>query len=177
MKPYKQQGRQTDQSVCLMQVKETAEHRRASIHPSFLPFRYSICAVYVTRRQDKKAPRRGGGRVEQRHCLWLLFVTVTTDMEFRADSLSVQLRTEYRNREHSSITSRIRIPVGTRIYYIYIIYICVCVCVDKIDEYGRNWFLHLQRVPQDRIPLKSYHYRPQGRKTIGRPKKRWREQL
>ena len=26
-------------------------------------------------------------------------------------------------------------------------------------------------------PLKSYHYRPQGRRTIGRPKKRWREQL
>jgi len=26
-------------------------------------------------------------------------------------------------------------------------------------------------------PLKSYHYRPQRRRTIGRPKKRWREQL
>ena len=32
-------------------------------------------------------------------------------------------------------------------------------------------------MPQNRIPLKSYHYRPQGRRTIGRPKKRWREQL
>ena len=30
---------------------------------------------------------------------------------------------------------------------------------------------------QPLIPLKSYHYRPQGRRTIGRPKKRWREQL
>jgi hypothetical protein len=28
-----------------------------------------------------------------------------------------------------------------------------------------------------RIPLKSYHYRPKGRRTIGRPKKSWREQL
>jgi len=45
------------------------------------------------------------------------------------------------------------------------------------DEYGRNWLLHLQRMPQNRIPLKSYRYRPQGRRTIGRPKKRWREQL
>jgi hypothetical protein len=27
------------------------------------------------------------------------------------------------------------------------------------------------------IPLKSYHYRPQGRRTIGRQKKCWREQL
>jgi len=49
--------------------------------------------------------------------------------------------------------------------------------LDKIDEYRRNWFQHLQRMPQNRIPLKSYRYRPQGRKTIGRPKKRWREQL
>jgi len=46
---------------------------------------------------------------------------------------------------------------------------------DKIDEYRRNWFLHLQRMPQNRIPFKSYRYRPQGRRTIGRPKKRWRE--
>ena len=49
--------------------------------------------------------------------------------------------------------------------------------LDKIDEYGLNWHLHLQRMPQNRVPLKSYHYRPQGRRTIGRPKKRWREQL
>jgi len=47
----------------------------------------------------------------------------------------------------------------------------------KIDEYRRNWLLRLQRLPQNRIPLKSYHYRPQGRRTIGRPKKRWCEQL
>jgi hypothetical protein len=49
--------------------------------------------------------------------------------------------------------------------------------LGKIDEYRRNWFLHLQRMPPNRIPLKSYHYRPQGRRTIGRPKKRWRDQL
>ena len=39
------------------------------------------------------------------------------------------------------------------------------------------WFLHLQRMPPNRIPLKSYHYRPQGRRTIGWLKKLWREQL
>jgi hypothetical protein len=49
--------------------------------------------------------------------------------------------------------------------------------LDKIDEYRWNWLLHLQRMPRNRIPLKSYHYRPQGRRTIGRPNKRWREQL
>ena len=49
--------------------------------------------------------------------------------------------------------------------------------LDTMDGYRRNWLLHLQRMPQNRIPLKWYHYRPQGRWTIGRPKKRWREQL
>jgi hypothetical protein len=49
--------------------------------------------------------------------------------------------------------------------------------LDKINEYRMNWLLHLQRMPPNRIPLKSYHYRPQGRRKIGRPKKRWREQL
>jgi hypothetical protein len=49
--------------------------------------------------------------------------------------------------------------------------------LDKTDEYRRNWLLHLQGMPPNRIPLKLYHYRPQGRRTIGRPNKRWREQL
>ena len=49
--------------------------------------------------------------------------------------------------------------------------------LDKIDEYRKKWLLHIQRMSQNRIPLKSYNYRPQGRRSIGRPKKRWREQL
>ena len=49
--------------------------------------------------------------------------------------------------------------------------------LDKRDEYRRNWLSHLQRMPQNRIPLKSYHTIPQERSAIGRPKKRWREQL
>jgi len=49
--------------------------------------------------------------------------------------------------------------------------------LDNIDGYRRNWLSHLQRMPQNRIPLKSYHYRPQGSRTIERPKKRWCEQL
>ena len=49
--------------------------------------------------------------------------------------------------------------------------------LDKMNEYRLNWRLHLQRMSQNRISLKSYRYRPQGRRTIGRPKKRWGEQL
>jgi len=49
--------------------------------------------------------------------------------------------------------------------------------LDKKDEYRKKWVLHVQRMPQNRIPLKLYNYRPQGRRSIGRPKKHWREQL
>jgi len=42
--------------------------------------------------------------------------------------------------------------------------------LDNIDQYRLNSHLDLQRMPQNRIPLKSFHYRPQGRRTIGRPK-------
>jgi len=40
--------------------------------------------------------------------------------------------------------------------------------LDKIDEYTLNLHLHLQRMPKNRIPLKSHHYIPQGKRTIGR---------
>ena len=33
--------------------------------------------------------------------------------------------------------------------------------LDRIDEYRKNWLLHLKRMPQNRIPLKLYNYRPQ----------------
>jgi hypothetical protein len=49
--------------------------------------------------------------------------------------------------------------------------------LDKIDKCRRNWLLHLQGMPQNRIPLKSYLYSPHGKRTIGRAKKRWKEQL
>ena len=41
--------------------------------------------------------------------------------------------------------------------------------LDKIDEYKRNWLAHIQRMPQNRIPLKPYLYSPQGKRTFGRP--------
>ena len=36
-------------------------------------------------------------------------------------------------------------------------YIRITGILDKIDEYRRNWLSHLQRMPQNRIHLKSYH--------------------
>ena len=47
---------------------------------------------------------------------------------------------------------------------------------DRLHTRQDRWIqkelaLHLQRMPQNRIPLKSYLYSPQGNRTIGRPKK------
>ena len=38
--------------------------------------------------------------------------------------------------------------------------------LDKIDEYRKRWLLHIQRMLQNRILLKSYNYRPQGRNQL-----------
>ena len=38
-------------------------------------------------------------------------------------------------------------------------------------------FYTCEECQKNRIRLKSYHYRPRGRRTVGRSKKRWREQL
>jgi len=38
--------------------------------------------------------------------------------------------------------------------------------LDKIDEYRKKWLPHIQRMPQNRIPIKSYNYRPKGRNQL-----------
>jgi hypothetical protein len=39
--------------------------------------------------------------------------------------------------------------------------------LDKIDEYRRNWLLHLQRMPQNRIHLKPYPTAHKEREQLG----------
>ena len=46
--------------------------------------------------------------------------------------------------------------------------------VKEIKQYEKKWLQHVQRMDTNRIPLQ---YRPKGRRNIGRPKKRWRDQL
>jgi hypothetical protein len=36
---------------------------------------------------------------------------------------------------------------------------------------------HVQRMDTNRIPKQALQYRPKGRRNIGRPRKRWRDQL
>jgi hypothetical protein len=49
--------------------------------------------------------------------------------------------------------------------------------VKQIKQYQKKWLQHVQRMDKNRIPKQALHYRPQGQMNIGRPRKRWRDQL
>ena len=81
-------------------------------------------------------------------------MTVTTDMEFSVDRLTVQFRTENRNREHSSIKSQIRIPVGTRICMLESMCKCLSVVGGIMSSVARNFvifLLHIQGLSNKEI--------------------------
>ena len=40
-----------------------------------------------------------------------------------------------------------------------------------------KWLQHVQRMDTNRIPKQALQYKPKGRRNIGRPRKRWRDQL
>ncbi|PSN47271.1 hypothetical protein C0J52_13351 [Blattella germanica] len=44
--------------------------------------------------------------------------------------------------------------------------------LQQIDEHRSNWVEHLGRIPENRIPKITLSYRPSGRRSVGRPKKR-----
>ena len=48
--------------------------------------------------------------------------------------------------------------------------------VKEIKQYQKKWLKHVQRMGTHRIPKQAW-YRPKGRRNIGWPKKRWRDQL
>jgi hypothetical protein len=49
--------------------------------------------------------------------------------------------------------------------------------VKEIKQYQKKWLQHAQRMDTNRIPKQALQYRPQGQSNIGRPRKRWRDQL
>ena len=49
--------------------------------------------------------------------------------------------------------------------------------VKEIKQYQEKWLQHVQRMDRNRLPRQALKYRPEGRRDIGRPKKRWRDQL
>jgi len=46
-----------------------------------------------------------------------------------------------------------------------------------IKQYQEKWLHHVQRVDTNRIQKQGLQYKPKGRRNIGRPRKRWRDQL
>jgi hypothetical protein len=49
--------------------------------------------------------------------------------------------------------------------------------VQEIKHYQKKWLQHVQRMDTNRIPRQELRYRPEGRRNVGRPKKRWRDQI
>ena len=49
--------------------------------------------------------------------------------------------------------------------------------VKEIKQYQKKWLQHVQRMDRNTLPRQALKYRPEGRRNIGRPKKRWRDQL
>ena len=47
----------------------------------------------------------------------------------------------------------------------------------EIKQYQEKWLKHVQRMDTKRLPKQALQYKPKGRRNIGRPKKKWRDQL
>ena len=48
--------------------------------------------------------------------------------------------------------------------------------VKEIKQYQEKWLQHIQRMDINRIPKQALQYKPKGRRHIGGPRKRWRDQ-
>jgi hypothetical protein len=46
--------------------------------------------------------------------------------------------------------------------------------VKEIKQYQQKWLQYAQKMDTNTIPTQ---YRPEGRRNIGRPRKRWKDQL
>ena len=49
--------------------------------------------------------------------------------------------------------------------------------VMEIKQHQKMWLQHVQRMDISRLPKQALQYKPKGRRNIGRPRKRWRDQL
>ena len=49
--------------------------------------------------------------------------------------------------------------------------------VKEIKQHQKKLLQHVQRMDTKRLPKQALQYKPNGRRNIGRPRKRWRDQL
>ena len=48
---------------------------------------------------------------------------------------------------------------------------------NKHYNINQKWLQHVQRMDTIRLPKQALQYKPKGRSNIGRPRKRWRDQI
>ena len=44
-----------------------------------------------------------------------------------------------------------------------------------LTQYKINWREHIQRMDDNRLPKTNINYKPEGRRNVGRPQKRWED--
>jgi len=49
--------------------------------------------------------------------------------------------------------------------------------VKELKQYQKKWLQHVQRMDTNRLPKQALQCKSKGRRNIGRPRKRWRDQL
>jgi hypothetical protein len=49
--------------------------------------------------------------------------------------------------------------------------------VLEIKQYQREWLQQVERMDTDRTPKQALKYRQKGKRSTGRPGKRWKDQL
>ena len=49
--------------------------------------------------------------------------------------------------------------------------------VKEIKQYQQKWLQHVQRMGKNRLPKQALRYKPKGRRNLGRPRKRWTDQI
>ena len=45
--------------------------------------------------------------------------------------------------------------------------------LETLKRNRRNWSSHLLRMPRDRLPILAWEYQPDGKRGVGRPRKKW----
>ena len=49
--------------------------------------------------------------------------------------------------------------------------------VKEIKQYQQKWLQHIQRMDTNRLPKQALQHKPKGRWNVGRPRKRWKDEL
>jgi hypothetical protein len=49
--------------------------------------------------------------------------------------------------------------------------------INEMQNYQVKWNQHVLRMPENRTPRKALQYRPQGKRDLGRPYCRWKDQF